>query len=58
MLDIEKQYKQRRMRMNTWPDGDIYISETNHHVFVKGRKYTQEEWEDAVEKLSKKYTKK
>ena len=39
-------------------DGDIYISETNHHVFVKGRGYTQEEWEAAVDKLYSKSTRK
>lgn len=32
-------------------DGDIYISETNFHVFVKGRRSTQEEWEAAVDAL-------
>lgn len=35
-------------------DGDIYISETNYHVFVKGRRGTVEEWEAAVEELSRK----
>lgn len=32
-------------------DGDIYISETNYHVFVKGRTSTDEEWEAAVQEL-------
>ena len=31
--------------------GDIYISETNHHVFVKGRDSSEEEWKNAVEEL-------
>lgn len=35
-------------------DGDVYISETNYHVFVKGRKGTDEEWAAAVEKLKSK----
>jgi len=35
-------------------DGDIYISETNYRVFVKGRSYTDEEWKEAVEKLTAK----
>lgn len=35
-------------------DGDIYISETNYHVFVKGRRGTDEEWEAAVEALKNK----
>lgn len=38
-------------------DGDIYISETNYRVFVKGRSYTDEEWRDAVDKLTAKYRK-
>lgn len=39
-------------------DGDIYISETNHHVFVKGRFCeSDEEWRAAVEELSTKYVK-
>lgn len=34
-------------------DGDIYISETNYHVFVKGRPAaTEEECKATVEKLS------
>lgn len=33
-------------------DGDVYISETNYHVFAKGRlPKTKEEWHDAVEEL-------
>lgn len=33
-------------------DGDIYVSETNYHVFVKGRLCdTQEEWAAAVDAL-------
>ncbi len=37
-------------------DGDIYISETNYHVFVKGRPATtDEEWKAAAETLSDKY---
>lgn len=35
-------------------DGDIYISEINHHVFIKGKKPTEEEWQDAVEKFNSK----
>lgn len=35
-------------------DGDIYISETNYRVFVKGRSYTDEEWKEAVDKLKAK----
>lgn len=33
---------------------DIYISETNHHVFVKGRSSTDEEWKAAVHALYEK----
>ena len=32
-------------------DGDVYISETNYHVFVKGRIATDEEWQATVEEL-------
>lgn len=33
-------------------DGDIYISDTNYHVFVKGRFCdTEEEWHAAVDEL-------
>jgi len=32
-------------------DGDIYISETNYRVFVRGRSYTEEEWKEAVDEL-------
>lgn len=32
-------------------DGDVYISETNYHVFVKGRTSEEEEWKEAVNKL-------
>lgn len=32
-------------------DGDIYISETNYHVFVKGRIGTEEEQIAAIEEL-------
>lgn len=32
-------------------DGDIYISETNYRVYVKGRVGTEEEWKAAVEEL-------
>ena len=32
-------------------DGDIYVSETNYHVFVKGRFYEEEEWHAAVDEL-------
>ncbi len=32
-------------------DGEIYISETNYHVFAKGRTYEREEWKEAVEEL-------
>ena len=35
-------------------NGDIYISETNGHVFVKGCKGSDEEWEAAVEVLKSK----
>lgn len=36
-------------------DGDIYISEKNYHVYVKGREpVSQEEWEAAVHELYKK----
>ena len=31
--------------------GDIYISETNHHVFVKGYNCDQEEWKAVVDEL-------
>ena len=38
-------------------DGDIYISETCHHVFVSGRACTsQEEWAAAVDEMGKKWT--
>ena len=36
-------------------DGDIYISETNHHVFVKGRSGTDEEWDAAAKVLKAKW---
>jgi len=39
-------------------DGDIYISETNYHVFVKGRTYDEEEWKAAVEELYSRETRK
>ena len=32
-------------------DGVIYISETNYHVFVKGRNGSDEEWKAAVDEL-------
>ena len=32
-------------------DGDVYISETNYHVFVKGRTCSDEEWKAAVDNL-------
>lgn len=32
-------------------DGDVYISETNYHVFVKGRTYEEDEWKAAVNEL-------
>ena len=32
-------------------DGDIYISETNYRVFVKGREGEEEEWKAVVEEL-------
>ncbi len=36
-------------------DGDIYISETNYHVFIKGRSgYSQEEWSATVDELYRK----
>ena len=41
-------------KLSEWlkSDGDICISETNHHVFVKGRFCdTQEEWHAAVDEL-------
>lgn len=36
-------------------DGDMYISETNYHVYVKGRIGTEEEREKFIEILSEKY---
>ena len=39
-------------------DGDIYVSETNYHVFVKGRFYDEEEWHAAVDELYSRQTKK
>lgn len=39
-------------------DGEIYISETNYHVFVKGRTYEREEWKEAVEELYSRETRK
>lgn len=32
-------------------DGEIYISETNYHVFVKGRNWEEDEWKAAVREL-------
>ena len=32
-------------------DGDVYISETNYHVFAKGRIGTKEEFNAAIEEL-------
>lgn len=32
-------------------DGVIYISDTNYHVFVRGREGSDEEWKAAVEEL-------
>lgn len=35
-------------------DGDIYISETTHHVYVKGRNPNEEQWKAAVDVLATK----
>lgn len=35
-------------------EGDIYISETNHHVFVKGKNPTESVWKKAVDTLYQK----
>lgn len=32
-------------------DGEVYISETNYHVFVKGRRGSKEELDAAIEEL-------
>ena len=37
-------------------DGDIYISEENHHVFVKGRRGTEEDWKEAADELNSRST--
>lgn len=38
-------------------DGEVYISETCHHVFVSGRACTtQEEWTAAVDAMAEKWT--